>query len=45
MEGLHGEIPIGVVVALTGQYAVPLGIPMRDGFELAREAINATKED
>ena len=33
-------IPIGVVVALTGQYAVPLGLPMLDGFELARQEIN-----
>ena len=33
-------IPIGVAVALTGQYAVPLGLPMLDGFELAREEIN-----
>ena len=37
---LDGEIPIGVVVALTGQYASALGIPMQNGFELAREEIN-----
>lgn len=33
-------IPIGVVVALTGQYDDSLGLPMRDGFELAREEVN-----
>ena len=36
------EIPIGVVLALTGQYAAALGLPMRDGFELAREEINSS---
>ena len=35
------EIPIGVVVALTGQHAEPYGLPMQRGFELAREEINA----
>lgn len=40
MEGLSGEIPIGVVVALTGRFADELGIPMHIGFELAREEIN-----
>ena len=34
------EIPIGVVVALTGKYAEPYGFPMQRGFELAREEIN-----
>ncbi len=34
------EIPIGVVVALTGQHAEPYGLPMQRGFELAREEIN-----
>ena len=29
------EIPIGVVVALTGKYAEPYGFPMQRGFELA----------
>ena len=33
-------LPIGVVVALTGQYAQPYGFPMQRGFELAREEIN-----
>lgn len=34
------EIPIGVVVALTGHHAEPYGLPMQRGFELAREDIN-----
>ena len=38
MEG--GETPIGVVVALTGRFADEIGIPMLNGFELAREEIN-----
>ena len=40
MEGLSGEIPIGLVVALTGRFAADVGIPMQNGFELAREEIN-----
>lgn len=40
MEGLSGEIPIGVVVALTGRFANDVGIPMHIGFELARQEIN-----
>ncbi len=40
MDGLSGEIPIGVVVALTGRFANEIGIPMHTGFELAREEIN-----
>jgi branched-chain amino acid transport system substrate-binding protein len=39
-EGLSGEIPIGVVVALTGRFADEVGIPMHLGFELARAEIN-----
>ena len=34
------EIPIGVVVALTGRHAEPYGFPMLRGFELAQEEIN-----
>ena len=34
------EIPIGLVVALTGKHAEPYGFPMQRGFELAREEIN-----
>ncbi len=40
MEGLSGEIPIGVVVALTGRFADEIGMPMQNGFELARQDIN-----
>ena len=40
MEGLSGEIPIGVVVALTGRFADEIGIPILNGFELARNEIN-----
>lgn len=40
MDGLSGEIPIGVVVALTGRFADEIGIPMHTGFELARQEIN-----
>ena len=39
-EMMGEEIPIGVVVALTGQHAEPYGFPMQRGFELAREEIN-----
>ena len=34
------EIPIGVVLAQTGPFAAAYGLPMLDGFELAREHIN-----
>ena len=40
MERLNGEIPIGVVLPLTGALAAPYGLPMQCGFELAREEIN-----
>ena len=40
MEELSGEIPIGVVLAQTGPFAAPYGLPMLDGFELARKHIN-----
>ena len=33
------EIPIGLVVSLTGKDAEPYGLPMQRGFELAREEI------
>lgn len=39
-DGLSGEIPIGVVVALTGRFAEEVGMPMLNGFELARAEIN-----
>ena len=37
---MDGEIPIGVIVALTGDNTI-YGIPMKNGFELASEEINA----
>lgn len=37
---IEAEIPIGVVVSLTGKDAEPYGIPMQRGFEMAREEIN-----
>ena len=40
MEDVSAEIPIGVVVALTGRFADELGMPMLNGFELARYEIN-----
>ncbi len=40
---MGGEIPIGVVVGLTGEYAEPYGLPMQRGFEMARDEINAAQ--
>ncbi|MDE0185441.1 MAG: ABC transporter substrate-binding protein [Candidatus Poribacteria bacterium] len=40
MEGLPDEILIGVVVDETGANATGYGIPMKKGFELARDHIN-----
>ncbi len=40
MKGLSGELPIGVVLPLTGALAAPYGLPMQRGFELAHEEIN-----
>ena len=37
---LNGDVPIGVVVALTGRHAEAYGFSMQRGFELAREEIN-----
>ena len=39
-EMMDEGIPIGVAVALTGEYAESYGIPMQRGLELAREEIN-----
>ena len=39
-EDVGAEIPIGVVLAQTGPFAAAYGLPMLDGFELAREHIN-----
>lgn len=43
MKGLSGEIPIGVVVPLTGRFANDVGIPMHIGFELARQETNHSR--
>ena len=37
---INGDVPIGVVVALTGQHAEAYGFAMQRGFEMAREEIN-----
>ena len=43
MEGVSGEIRIGVSLPLTGRFAAAYGyIPMEQGFELALEEINAS---
>lgn len=39
-EMMVGDLPIGVVVSLTGKHAELYGLPMQRGFELAREEIN-----
>ena len=38
------NVPVGVVVSLTGKHAKPYGLPMYRGFELAREHINSGSE-
>ena len=38
--GLSGEIPVGVVLPLTGQYGESYGVPMKNGFMLALQEIN-----
>ena len=40
MEELDGEIPVGVVLSITGRFASTFGRPMGTGFELALEEIN-----
>ena len=40
-EMMDTGIPIGLVVSLTGKDAEPYGLPMKRGFELAQEEINA----
>ena len=40
MEDLSGEIPIGVVLSITGRFAASFGKPIGQGFELALEEIN-----
>ena len=41
-EGRSGEIPIGVVLPITGRLAA-IGLRMGEGFELAREEINKSR--
>ena len=41
-DGLSGEIPIGVVLPITGRLAA-IGLRMGEGFELAREEINKSR--
>ena len=43
MEGVQGEITLGLAVALTGDGAGPYGFSMRNGFELAQEEINSAQ--
>ena len=41
MEGLNGEIRIGLSLPLTGRFVAAFGyLPTQQGFELAREEIN-----
>ena len=40
MERLSGQIPIGVVLDQTGRFAEGVGVPLQNGFELARTEIN-----
>lgn len=40
IQSMMKEIPIGVVLAQTGDNAAPYGLPMLDGFNLASEHIN-----
>ena len=40
MEDVEREIPIGVVIAQTGQFASPYGLSMLNGFDLARKQMN-----
>ena len=40
---MGGEIPIGVVVSMTGKDAEPYGLPMQRGFEMARDEINTAQ--
>ena len=39
MEGLSGEIPVGLVLPITGRLA-SFGLPIQRGFELAVEEVN-----
>jgi branched-chain amino acid transport system substrate-binding protein len=43
MEGVQGDIAIGVVVPLTGKDAGPYGLSMKNGFDLALAEINSSQ--
>ena len=43
MEDLGEEIPIGVVLPVTGRLASTFGVPIGTGFELALEEINSSQ--
>ena len=43
MEDLSKEIPIGVVLSVTGRLASTFGVPIGAGFELALEEINSSQ--
>ena len=43
MEELSEEIPIGVVLPVTGRLASAFGVPIGTGFELALEEINSSQ--
>ena len=40
MADAKREVPVGVVIAQTGQFASPYGLSMLNGFELARKQMN-----
>ena len=42
-DAISGEIPIGVVLSLTGPPSAAYGLPMQRGFELALDEINASQ--
>lgn len=43
MENLSEEIPIGVVLPVTGRFDSAFGVPIGTGFELALEEINSSQ--
>ena len=43
IEDVQGDIPIGVVVPLTGKDAGPYGLSMKNGFDLALAEINSSQ--
>ncbi len=43
MDSVQGEIPIGVVLPLTGRDAGPYGLSMKNGFDLALAEINSAQ--